>query len=85
MSIYAFAVALELAAEPLYIREQNELRVDVRVRAEGAAVFSKTLATFLGLAFTPPAWALVAFAAGQAAYALATFAVFWNFCGRSTQ
>ncbi|KAH9022327.1 Rft protein-domain-containing protein [Lactarius pseudohatsudake] len=72
VSIYAFAAALELAAEPLYIRAQNELRVDVRVRAEGAAVFSKTLATFLGLAFAPPAWALVAFAAGQAAYAIAT-------------
>ncbi|KAH9057515.1 Rft-1-domain-containing protein [Lactarius vividus] len=85
VSIYAFAAALELAAEPLYIRAQNELRVDVRVRAEGAAVFSKTLATFLGLAFAPPAWALVAFAAGQAAYALATFAVFWNFCGWSTR
>ncbi|KAH9159370.1 Rft protein-domain-containing protein [Lactarius sanguifluus] len=61
------------SAEPLYIRAQNKLRVDVRVRVEGAAVFSKTLATFLGLAFAPPAWALVAFAAGQAAYALATF------------
>ncbi|KAH9032835.1 Rft-1-domain-containing protein [Lactarius hengduanensis] len=54
VSIYAFAAALELAAAPLYIRAQNELRVDVRVRAEGAAVFSKTLATFLGLAFAPP-------------------------------
>jgi oligosaccharide translocation protein RFT1 len=85
VSIYALAAALELAAEPLYIRAQNELRVDVRVRAEGAAVFSKTLATFLGLAFAPPAWALLAFAAGQAAYALATFVVFWNFCGWSTQ
>ena len=85
VSIYALAAALELAAEPLYICAQNELRVDVRVRAEGAAVFSKTLATFIGLAFTPPEWALVAFAAGQAAYALATFVVFWNFCGRSTQ
>ncbi|KAH9054015.1 hypothetical protein EDB83DRAFT_1154794 [Lactarius deliciosus] len=74
VSIYAFAAALELAAEPLYIRAQYELRV----RAEGAAVFSKTLTTFLGLTFTLPAWALVAFAAGQAAYALVTFAVFWN-------
>ncbi|KAH9174588.1 hypothetical protein EDB89DRAFT_2241640 [Lactarius sanguifluus] len=69
------------SAEPLYIRAQNELRVDVRVRAEGAAVFSKTLARFLGLAFAPPAWALVVFAAGQAAYTLAKFAVFGNFCG----
>jgi oligosaccharide translocation protein RFT1 len=83
--VYALAAAIELAAEPLYIRAQNELRMDVRVRAEGAAVFLKTLVTFFGLAFASSEWALVAFAAGQAAYALATFAVFWNFGGRSTR
>ncbi|KAH9979915.1 Rft protein-domain-containing protein [Lactifluus volemus] len=85
VSIYALAAAIELAAEPLYIRAQNELRVDVRVRAEGLAVLFKTLVTFCGLAFASPEWALMAFAAGQAAYALATFAVFWNFGGRSTR
>ena len=85
VSVYALAAAIELAAEPLYIRAQNELRMDVRVRAEGAAVFLKTLVTFFGLAFASSEWALVAFAAGQAAHALATFAVFWNFGGRSTR
>ncbi|KAI0269977.1 Rft-1-domain-containing protein [Gloeopeniophorella convolvens] len=85
VAVYALAAAVELLAEPLYIRAQNELRVDVRVRAEGAAVSAKTLATFLGLACLAPEWALVAFAAGQAAYALATLAVFWRFCGRSTR
>lgn len=85
VSIYALAAAIELASEPLYIRTQNELRVDVRVRAEGIAVFFKTLVTFIGLAFASPKWALVAFAAGQAAYAVATFVTFWNFCGRSTR
>jgi oligosaccharide translocation protein RFT1 len=85
VAIYALAAAIELAAEPLYIRAQNELRMDVRVRAEGVAVFLKTLVTFVGLAFASPEWALMAFAAGQAAYALATFAVFWKFCGRSTR
>ena len=85
VSIYALAAAIELASEPLYIRAQNELRMDVRVRAEGVAVFLKTLVTFFGLAFASSEWALVAFAAGQAAYALATFVVFWNFCGRSTR
>jgi len=83
VSIYALAAAIELAAEPLYIRAQNELRVDVRVRAEGAAVFFKTLVTFCGLAFASAEWALMAFALGQAAYGLATFAVFWSFGGRS--
>jgi oligosaccharide translocation protein RFT1 len=85
VAIYALAAAIELAAEPLYIRAQNELRVDVRVRAEGVAVFLKSLVTFVGLAFASPEWALMAFAAGQAAYALATFQVFWNFGGRSTR
>jgi oligosaccharide translocation protein RFT1 len=57
--------------------------MDVRVRAEGAAVFFKTLVTFFGLAYASSERALVAFAAGQAAYALTTFALFWSFCGRS--
>jgi oligosaccharide translocation protein RFT1 len=68
ISIYALAATIELAAEPLYIHAQNELWVDVCIRAEGAAVFSKTLVKFLGLAWPSPEWALVAFAAGQAAY-----------------
>ncbi|KAI0301226.1 Rft-1-domain-containing protein [Multifurca ochricompacta] len=85
VSVYALAAAIELAAEPLYIRAQNELRVDVRVRAEGAAVFSKTLVTFVGLAFMSHEWALMAFAAGQAAYALATFTIFWKYDGRLTR
>ncbi|KAI9452766.1 Rft protein-domain-containing protein [Lactarius psammicola] len=74
--LYSATSAPALVTEPLYIRTQNELRVDVRVPAKGAAEFSKTLATFLRLAFAPLAWALVAFAAGQAAYALAAFTVF---------
>ena len=45
----------------------------------------KTLFTFLGLAFASPEWALFAFAAGQAAYSLATFTIFWNLSGRSTR
>ena len=53
--------------------------------AEGAAVFSKTLVTFFGRAFASSEWALVAFVVSQAAYALATFVVFWNFNGGSTR
>lgn len=69
--IYALAAFCELLSEPLYIRAQNELRFDVRVKAEGSAVFMKTLVTFLCLVMLSPDWALVAFAAGQAAYGLA--------------
>ena len=64
-------------SEPLYI----ELRLYVRVRTEGAAMFFTILMTSFGFVFALSERALVAFAAGQAAYA---FFVFWNFCGRST-
>ena len=68
--VYALAAFCELLSEPLYIRAQNELRFDVRVRTEGSAVFMKTVITFLALVTLSPEWALVAFAAGQAAYGL---------------
>lgn len=68
--IYALAAFSELLSEPLYIRAQNELRFDVRVRAEGSAVVLKTFTTFLVLAFGDAEWALLAFALGQAAYGL---------------
>lgn len=68
--IYALAAFCELLSEPLYIRAQNELRFDIRVRTEGTAVLMKTAVTFLVLVLSSPNWALVAFAAGQAAYGL---------------
>lgn len=73
---YAAAASIELLAEPLYIRAQNELRFDIRVRAEGMAVLSKTIMTFVVLAFGPPEWALLAFAVGQMGYGLSTFGTF---------
>lgn len=81
--IYALAAFCELLSEPLYIRAQNELRFDVRVRAEGIAVFSKTAVAFLVLVAFPPEWALVAFAAGQAAYGLSMLIGFVSVYGRS--
>ncbi|KAK7690223.1 hypothetical protein QCA50_006876 [Cerrena zonata] len=44
--IYAIAALFELLSEPLYIKAQNELRFDIRVRAEGTAVTLKTLSSF---------------------------------------
>jgi oligosaccharide translocation protein RFT1 len=76
VAIYALAAILELLSEPLYIRAQNELRLKVRVRAEGAAVVFKSVVTFLVLAFASGEWALMAFAAGQAAYGISLLAVF---------
>lgn len=76
--VYALAAFCELLSEPLYIRAQNELRFDVRVKAEGLAVFLKTAVTFVVLVTQPAEWALVAFAAGQAAYGLTMLASFAN-------
>ena len=76
VAVYAVAAILELLSEPLYIRAQNELRLTVRVRAEGVAVVSKSVVTFLVLAFASGEWALVGFAAGQVAYGLSLLVVF---------
>lgn len=76
VAVYAIAAILELLSEPLYIRAQNELRLNVRVRAEGVAVVSKSVVAFLVLAFASGEWALVAFAVGQAAYGLSLLIVF---------
>ncbi|VDC05570.1 unnamed protein product [Peniophora sp. CBMAI 1063] len=79
--VYAVAASVELLSEPLYVRAQNELRFNIRIRAEGLAVFLKTVFTFVVLAFGPPDWALLAFAAGQMGYGLATFATFASVYG----
>lgn len=71
VTLYAMAAALELLSEPLYIRAQNDVRVDLRVKAEGIAVIMKTLITFVILVTGSANVALLAFAAGQAAYSLA--------------
>lgn len=70
VGLYALAAFLELLSEPSYIRAQNELRFDVRVKAEGKAVLAKTGTTFLTLMATKGGeeWALVAFALGQVVY-----------------
>ncbi|KZT64272.1 Rft-1-domain-containing protein [Daedalea quercina L-15889] len=71
VAIYAVAASLELLSEPLYIRAQNELCFDLRVRAEGIAVVMKTTVTFAVLIIGDAERALIAFAMGQAAYGLA--------------
>lgn len=83
--VYALAAFCELLSEPLYIRAQNELRFDVRVRAEGIAVVAKTVVAFVVLVTLPSEWALVAFAAGQAAYGLSMLIGFTRVYGHSGQ
>ncbi|KAI0628828.1 Rft-1-domain-containing protein [Trametes polyzona] len=77
---YALAAFFELLSEPMYIRTQNELRFQVRVRAEGTAVVLKTITTFLVLVSASEDWALVAFALGQTVYGLTMFFSFVLAC-----
>lgn len=80
--IIALATAVELLAEPMYIQALNELRYDIRVRAEGTATLMKTLTTFLFLAFAPLEWALPAFALGQLAWGVSIYSTFlWVYGG----
>ncbi|OJT02007.1 Oligosaccharide translocation protein RFT1 [Trametes pubescens] len=78
--LYALAAFFELLSEPMYIRTQNELRFQVRVRAEGTAVVLKTVTTFLVLVRAPEDWALVAFALGQTVYGLTMLLSFTVAC-----
>ncbi|KDQ17110.1 hypothetical protein BOTBODRAFT_225166 [Botryobasidium botryosum FD-172 SS1] len=68
VSLYAFAAMLELFSEPLYIRALNELRVSLRVRAEGTAVVLRTISTLAILLCMGKEWSLLAFAMGQVVY-----------------
>ncbi|CAL1712367.1 unnamed protein product [Somion occarium] len=83
--IYALAAFFELLSEPLYIRAQNELRFDIRVRAEGTAVALKTFTAFIMLVTLSSDWALVAFAVGQAVYGLALLLSFLRVYGRTAR
>lgn len=78
IAIYVVAAVIELAAEPLYIRAQNELQFGLRVTSEGIGVILRTLTTVAVLLRAPAQWNLLAFALGQLAYALSISAVYWN-------
>ncbi|TRM66680.1 Rft protein-domain-containing protein [Schizophyllum amplum] len=83
VAIYALAALVELAAEPMHNMTMMAMQTNVRVRAEGLAIAGKTLATLLvllngervgGAGDGRPA--LLAFAAGQMAYALSLLGVY---------
>lgn len=67
---------LELLSEPLHIRALNELRVGLRVRAEGTAVVLKTITTLAVLLCCGKEWSLVSFALGQTVYASTILATY---------
>lgn len=76
VALYAAGALLELCSEPLYIYAQREGRVQLRVRAEGAAILLKCITTLLGVRLCGDSRALLAFACGQAAYGLTTLTVY---------
>lgn len=78
IAFYVVAAIIELAAEPLYIRAQNELRFGLRVTSEGTGVILRTLTTVAILLVAPTQWNLLAFALGQLSYALSIFIVYWS-------
>jgi oligosaccharide translocation protein RFT1 len=76
ISLYAFAALLELLSEPFYLRAISELKLNVRVRAEGAAAVAKTMTCVMLLVVSNSEWSLVAFASGQVAYGATVLLVF---------
>ncbi|KAG8742087.1 Oligosaccharide translocation protein rft1 [Ceratobasidium sp. 414] len=70
VSIYAAAAIIDLLSEPLHNRAQGQMRFDLRVKAEGTAIISRSVFTVVALYAAGEQWSLVAFAAGQLAYAL---------------
>lgn len=76
VSLYATAALVDLLSEPLHNRAQSQMRFDLRVKAEGTAIISRSVFTVAALALTGETWSLVAFAGGQLAYACTVFAVY---------
>lgn len=70
VSIYAAAALIDLLSEPLHNRAQGQMRFGLRVKAEGTAIISRSIFTVAALYIAGEDWSLVAFAAGQLAYAL---------------
>ncbi|KAF8162135.1 RTF domain-containing protein [Pholiota molesta] len=85
VGMYALAAVGELLSEPLYNVAMSELKVGVRVRAEGLGVTAKSLTTFLVLMYDARAGtgglALVAFALGQLMYSAVVFGTYLAYLG----
>ncbi|KAH0579724.1 hypothetical protein H2248_002564 [Termitomyces sp. 'cryptogamus'] len=81
IGMYALAALLELMSEPMHNLAMAELRTEVRVKAEGLGITSKTVVTFLVLVYGlrwggEGSLALIAFAGGQLAYGTAVLATY---------
>ncbi|KAL9938224.1 hypothetical protein V8E36_002847 [Tilletia maclaganii] len=86
VALYVLGAVLELLSEPFYNRASVSLNIQLRVKAEGAAVIAKGVATLAFMAASTSRFSssdkvgkgLIAFGLGQAAYGAATLLVFLN-------
>ncbi|KAJ3740191.1 Rft protein-domain-containing protein, partial [Lentinula detonsa] len=82
VAIYAVAAVMELLAEPMHNMAMTNLKTRLRVRAEGVAITTKTLTTFLVLLYDASRGdgggdlALLAFAFGQLVYGSSAFLIY---------
>ncbi|KDN36440.1 hypothetical protein RSAG8_10832, partial [Rhizoctonia solani AG-8 WAC10335] len=76
VSIYALAALIDLVSEPLHNRAQSLMRFNLRVKAEGTAIIARSVCTVVALVAAGERWSLVAFAAGQLAYAVTVLVVY---------
>ncbi|KAJ7349075.1 Rft protein-domain-containing protein [Mycena albidolilacea] len=86
IGVYALAAIMELWCEPMHNQAMAEMKTHIRVRAEGMAIASKTLVTYLVLLYDSKAklngdLALLAFALGQLSYSLLLLAVYLSHYG----
>lgn len=76
LSLHVFAYLLELLCEPYYIRLQTDLKLNVRVQAEGAAVIAKAGITLLAVWCMRDDGPLLGFGLGQLTYGAVLLARF---------
>ncbi|EGO20352.1 hypothetical protein SERLADRAFT_358206 [Serpula lacrymans var. lacrymans S7.9] len=86
--IYVIAAMSELLSEPMHNQAMGEVRTQIRVRAEGLGITSKTAATILVLLYDSRRGreagelSLIAFAFGQMIYSLSIFMMYTVRLGR---
>jgi oligosaccharide translocation protein RFT1 len=76
LALHLLAYLFELLSEPYYIQLQRQLRLNIRVQAEGAAVIVRAIVTLVVVRRLGASHALLAFGIGQACYGTCLLARF---------
>lgn len=83
--LYGLATVIELASEPYFNQAQLEVDLKLRVSVEGSAVIVRAITTLLFVLYGRDRVALLAFGAGQLAYALVLLARYsWHYRGQGS-